>query len=234
MCAGYGLELRGPTSTTGERVGVLAFVPGRDDDQIELVRRWLDEQHGEAKITGRNARNLNPIIRRGETGTVAELAWWWLHVGGQPAKFTAFNSRSDRLLQSWREPFQHRALAPASWYVEKGVRFELPGGEPFGIAAITAPTAEEALTSYSIVTREAVADAARVHNRMPLVLPESLHDEWLDQARRGDASLVERAVRASEELSAALVAAGPVAGAPKRRAAASGNGREDDPQPTLF
>lgn len=209
MCAGYGLELRGPTSNAGERVGVLAFVPGRDDDQLELVRRWLDEQHGEARITGRNARNLNPLIRRREAAPEVALAWWWLHVGGEPAKFTAFNSRSDRLLQSWREPFQHRALAPASWYVEKGVRFELPGGEPFGIAAITAPTADESLTSYSIVTREAVSHAARVHNRMPLVLPEALHEEWLDPARRGDASLVERAIRASEEVSGALVAAGP-------------------------
>ncbi|GAA2830006.1 hypothetical protein GCM10010471_09570 [Leucobacter komagatae] len=211
-------------------MGVLAFVPGRDDDQLELVRRWLDEQHGEARITGRNARNLNPIIRRGEAGPEAELAWWWLHVGGQPAKFTAFNSRSDRLLQSWREPFQHRALAPASWYVEKGVRFELPGGEPFGIAAITAPTADESFTSYSIVTREAVSDAARVHDRMPLVLPESLHDEWLDPARRGDASLVERAIRASEEVSGALVAAGPVAG-PARGTSKTA---PPDAQPTLF
>ena len=247
MCAGYGLELRGPTSSSGDRIGRLAGSgvtfgqavlgagpggepagegPGVDATwmlECPAVREWLDSEHGTARITGRRARNLNPILRDGPSGREAELAWWWLHVGGAPARFSAFNSRADRLTRSWRDAFQHRALAPASWYVEAGVRFELPDGAPFALAAITAPVDAE-LTSYSIVTREAVAEVELVHDRMPLVLPPELYDEWLDPARTGDTELVARAVAASQELSAAFVAT---------RAAVRADISEP-PHPTLF
>ncbi|HIY66516.1 MAG TPA: SOS response-associated peptidase [Candidatus Agrococcus pullicola] len=166
----------------------------------------MREHGGRARITGRHARNLNPLIFAGERSRELRFAWWWLHVGGSPAKFSAFNSRSDALVAKWRTAFQRRAIAPAAWFDEKGARFAL-AGQAFGMAAITTSartSAGEALDTYSIVTREAVGAVAPVHNRMPLLVPRELHDAWLDPERVGDAELIGAVVSASDELSRAL------------------------------
>ncbi|MGP9624289.1 SOS response-associated peptidase family protein [Corynebacterium sp. AOP34-AQ2-28] len=158
--------------------------------------------------------NLNPLITADrEGGRQMNLAWWWIHVGNEPAKFSAFNARDDKLLSSrvWKTPFrEHRALAPATWYIEKGRRFALPSGEAFGIASITttAHRGDEQMLTYALVTRDAVADAASVHPRMPLVLPAELHDDWLDPELAGDGDLLAEALSASEELSRSMVIVG--------------------------
>ncbi len=239
MCAGYGLELSGPNSDRSDRAGRLGAIPPGDTAHGRaLLEAWIAERNGRARITGRNAHNLNPLIRVHDGERQLALGWWWLHVGGEPAKFSAFNSRSDRLVSSWHAPFQHRALLPANWYVEKGVRFALPEGEQFGMAAVTSPAAEN-LDSYSLVTRGALGGAAEVHDRMPLVLPRELHDEWLDPARAGDAELVRAVIVRSEEISRELRPIGPD-NAPNSALGSAPGGLAArslcpaDEQPTLF
>ncbi|MBC9954023.1 hypothetical protein ICM05_05095 [Leucobacter sp. cx-42] len=151
MCASTGLR------HGGSAIGIdgQPFVPLDGQAETLELAGWWESQQGNAKITGRNARNLNPIIlAAGDAGVAAagsaagtaagaaagpaafdrelRFAWWWIWKNSTgPVKFSAFNSRSDRLLQSWSSEFQHRAIIPASWYVEKGVRFEHPtGGAP--------------------------------------------------------------------------------------------------------
>lgn len=199
MCASYGLGGSLP----------LDLDPLSEPGNAALVNEWLAERSGNAKITGKNARNLNPVIRANAAGDrQVQLAWWWLWLDASgPVKFTAFNSRSDKLLQSWKRPFQHRALLPATWYVEKQGRFRLPSDEVFGIAALTSTVTLDdgsELISYSMVTREAVGEAAEVWGRMPLVLPRDMHDEWLDPQRPGDPSLVAEVQHASDEISREL------------------------------
>jgi len=196
-------------SEAGGGVRFRPIPPGEEPRHLETLRRWAEAQGGRARITGRIAQNTNPVIHELGGARVVELAWWWLHVGGAPAEYSAFNSRSDRLLHSWRDPFQRRAIIPASWYVEKGRRFALPGGEEFGIAAITTGAAS-GLLSYSMVTRSALGEAARTHDRMPLVLPRALHDEWLDPGRPGDESLVATVTAGSERIARELT---PIRGA---------------------
>ncbi|MBL5973300.1 MAG: DUF159 family protein [Candidatus Leucobacter sulfamidivorax] len=184
-----------------------AIPPLEEPGTRRRIEAWAAADRGRARITGRIARNLNPLIHAPRGERELAFGWWWLHVNGRPAEYSAFNSRDDRLLRSWHEPFQRRALLPASWYVEKGRVFGLPGGEPFAIAAITTSTPQDGggtLLSYSMVTRDAVGEAATAHPRMPLVLPAAIHDEWLDRARPGDAGLVARAVAASQALSAEM------------------------------
>lgn len=189
--------------------------PMHEPDSRRLLAEWAREQRGRARITGRRARNLNPIIHAGYGEPVVELAWWWLHVGAEPAPFSAFNSRDDTLLRKWREPFQRRAILPAHWYVEKGSTFALPGDELFGIAAIVTPVPTSQpgspLMSYSMVTRDAVGRAVEAHPRMPMLLPRDFHDAWLDPARPGDAALLDAALTASEQISAAVL---PIGGRP--------------------
>lgn len=211
MCASYGID--GAFGIAPRRAGGsgVRFVEIATEDRArsrEILSTWAQAQGGHARITGRHARNLNPLIHEGAGERRLDLGWWWLHVAGEPAPYSAFNARDDKLLTSWREPFQRRALLPATWYTEKGRDFGLDDGEMFGIAAIVTPVAQAPgdgpLYSYAMVTRAAVAEANAVHHRMPLVLPREMHDEWLAPARRGDESLVQRALEASEPLSRQL------------------------------
>ncbi|MGN0094858.1 MAG: SOS response-associated peptidase family protein [Corynebacterium sp.] len=200
MCASYGLD---PLSTYG-------LEPLDERETRNALERWIEQRGGNAKITGKKAVNLNPLITSDEDGRrELNLAWWWIHVGNEPAQFSAFNARDDKLLSSrvWKTPFrEHRALAPATWYVEKGKRFALPGGDAFGIASIMtlAHRDDEPMLTYALVTRDAVAQAATVHPRMPLVLPRELHDDWLDPTLPGDGELLAEALSASEELSRSM------------------------------
>ncbi len=205
MCASYGLG--GGPDNDHSWIDPMDTKEGR-----ATISRWMAERNGKAAITGRNARNLNPIIRADSSGNRSlDLAWWWIwRDGSGPVKYSAFNSRDDKLLRSWAGPFQHRAILPATWYVEKGVRFSLPEDELFGIAALTSTVTSsltgDTLVSYSMVTRDARGEAADTWDRMPLVLPRDMHDEWLDPERSGDAALVSEVQLASEQISEAMTA----------------------------
>ena len=207
MCASYGLG-------GGSGKPLPADLPPMSDPaNLTLLAEWADQRKGRAAITGKNALNLNPLIHAPEGERRIDLGWWWLwRDPSGPVKYSAFNSRDDKLLRSWKGPFQHRAILPATWYVEKKVRFSLPDDELFGIAALTSTVTLADGTqrlSYSMVTRDAVGEAADTWPRMPLVLPREMHDEWLDPARPGDESLVAEARLASEEISRDLAGSAP-------------------------
>ena len=72
----------------------------------------------------------------------------------------------------------------------------------FTLAAIThrfiAADGQE-LISYSLVTREALGAARATHPRMPLIVPQSMRDRWLDPNRPGDDDLADEALAASED-----------------------------------
>ncbi|UOQ58083.1 SOS response-associated peptidase [Leucobacter allii] len=213
MCASYGLD------GSGRRIPMPDDLPPMSEQgPQQLLAEWAAAWGGKANTsrTRKDGRtNLNPIIWQDADGERRlDLAWWWLHVGGQPAKYTAFNSRDDALMSKWRKPFQHRAILPANWYAEGGKIWRLPDGELFGMAAIMAPrtVGNETTISYSLVTRAGVGEAATVitsrgDSRMPLVLPRDMHDDWLDPERPGDAELVTQVQHGSDEISRALTAA---------------------------
>lgn len=196
MCARYGLDERARID------GRFPLEPLREEGNAARLARWLREQGATARITGARARNLNPIITAPEGERRLEFGWWWLHIDDRPAPFSAFNSRGERLNTTWRAAFQRRGLLPANWYIEKGVRFALPDRTLFTLAAIThrfiAADGQE-LISYSLVTREALGPARATHPRMPLIVPQSMRDRWLDPNRPGDDNLAEEALAASED-----------------------------------
>lgn len=202
MCASTGLRHGGFSIGVDGQV----FDPLDEREVAAEIAAWWDEQRGQMKITGRIARNLNPLIVSAGSSRALRFAWWWLWpTGDGPAKFSAFNARNDKLTgRAWSKPFQHRALIPASWYVEKGVRFEHQSGETFGIAAITSsviePDGTELLT-YAMVTREAAGEASDTWHRMPLALPPERHGEWLDPHRTGDAEFASEVTAWSEQIS---------------------------------
>ncbi len=219
MCATYGLGGGLPGETMPDGLDVLD-----EADRQVLLRDWMLKHSGQAKITGKNARNLNPVIRVDSGANTAvstserqlELGWWsiWLD-GSGPVRFTSFNARDDKLMRSWRRPFQQRGLLPATWYIEGKKRWALPDDQLFAIAAITSTVMDDATgeprLSYSMVTRSGVGEASSVisqrgDSRMPLVLPVEMHDEWLDPERPGDAKLMAEVQLASDEISRAMTA----------------------------
>lgn len=198
MCGSYGLGI-----AVSLPVGLS---PVSDPAELEQLEEWTRLYSGHAKITGARAKNLNPVISGNER--VLNFGWWSLpRPGGGPA----FNSRVESLLRFWKQPFQHRALLPASWYDEGKMRWTLPDESPFAIAAITSTVEHDGETylGYSMVTRASVGEATTVvskrgDSRMPLVLPAPAWDDWLDPERPGNAELVDQVVIASDEISRSM------------------------------
>lgn len=206
MCASYGLQVEAADIHYGFSV---------IDDRVSTtaLEGWLEEFRDEpAKPTGVHRRNLNPIVRErakeGERLRTVDLAWWKLWVRGEPAKFPAINARVESLVGSgaWSGPLKsRRGLVPATEYYEKGHRFALPD-EPKGLFAfaglwnVTKTPADQWMVSYTIVTQPAAPHIASIHDRMPLIVPRDLYDEWLDPTRVGDQELLDEAIAASRPL----------------------------------
>ena len=202
MCASYGLD---------PRIGdYKSLVQAGDEVAIESLREWAKKNANEVlRPTGKNLRNLNPIIR-GEREV--EFAWWGFLIGGEPSKFPSINTRSERLKEKPGNA-NNRALVPATSWLElqKPSRdwYSFGTGDVFAMAAVTQsgkPTGGDWLTCYSIVMQPAREDLVELHDRMPLLIPEDFYDDWLDPARQGDPGLIDAALAASQEIVARVTA----------------------------
>ncbi|GAA2913902.1 putative SOS response-associated peptidase YedK [Microbacterium keratanolyticum] len=176
MCASYGLD---PRYNDEEYRAAL------EANMLEGLRAWSRENAGEVLLpTGKNRRNLNPIIRGSDRW---ELGWWGYLVNGAPAGFASINTRSERLASA-RGALPERAIVPASYWreMQKPSRiwqhFALPGDEMLGLAAVTRPgrTADGLeVTCFSIVMEDARDRVREIHDRMPLLIPAGFAEEWL-------------------------------------------------------
>lgn len=209
MCASYGLEI------SAEQVGDLFNL---DERSVAGVAAWFDQFAADVvKPTGRIERKLNPIVRETDDGTAAELAWWGYLVGGEPAKFPSINTRSERLIDR-PSGANSRVLIPASEWFEfekpTKARWSFGTGAPFAMAGVAQrgrPTGGDPVTCYSIVMQPARDDLAHLHDRMPLLLPQSFFGDWLDPLTQGSPDLIEAALAAGREMTE-LVSARPAAG----------------------
>lgn len=179
MCASYGLD---PRFTDTE------LMTAADEALLEGLRSWAERNAGETlRPTGKNLRNLNPLLLPAHDGVVLESAWWGYLVGGEPAKFPSINTRSERL-QDKPGAARSRAIVPAtSWFeMQKPSRhwheYLIDDGSLFGMAAVTqrGRTSDGTeFTCYSIVMRPAPAHLAEVHDRVPVLIPAHFADDWL-------------------------------------------------------
>lgn len=205
MCASYGLD---PRFTDAE------LLAEADVDVLDGLRHWAQRNEGETlRPTGKNLRNLNPVVVDAEGETTLEPAWWGFLVNGEPAKFPSINTRSERL-QERPGSLKTRALVPATgWFeMKKPERvwheFGVGAGVLFGMAAITqrGRTADgEWFTCYSIVMRPAPAHLADIHDRMPVLIPTAFAHDWL--TAQGDRELIDEALLAAASLDDRVIAA---------------------------
>ncbi|MGY1552093.1 SOS response-associated peptidase family protein [Microbacterium sp. A588] len=201
MCASYGLD---PRFTDAE------LLAEADADILDGLRVWAERNAGETvRPTGKNLRNLNPLVVPRDGDAAWEASWWGYLVRGEPAKFPSINTRSERL-QERPGGLKGRGIVPmSSWFeMHKPDRiwqeFALDNDALFGVAAVTQPgrTADgEEFTCYSIVMRPAADHLSEVHDRMPVLIPTAFAHDWLhadggreiiDEALLAAASLDER------------------------------------------
>jgi putative SOS response-associated peptidase YedK len=152
-----------------------------------------------------------PILRLAGDASVLELAaarWgfiphWWKDA---KAPQSSINARSEEAATKpmWRDAYRRaRCLIPAEgWYewremerVDRGTgevkRYRQPyfmrrlDDAPFCFAGLMSwravSDADSIPLSCAILTRAAAGPAAEIHDRMPVVLPDRVHDAWLDR-----------------------------------------------------
>ncbi|GAB3601293.1 SOS response-associated peptidase family protein [Microbacterium tumbae] len=201
MCASYGLD---PRFTDAE---LLAEV---DAEVLEGLREWAARNAGETlRPTGRNLRNLNPLLVSRDGDAAREAAWWGYLVNGEPARFPSINTRSERLQEQAGGARMHAIVPATGWFeLQKPDRvwheFGLEEGTLFGMAAVARRARMSDggwITCYSVVMRPAPAHLVGLHDRMPVLIPATFAHEWLtsdagrdvvDEALSSAASLDER------------------------------------------
>ena len=158
--------------------------------------KLLAERFGVAPAPGTKRRyNVAPsqesaVVIAAPARRMSLLRWGLLPAWAKgPQAKPQINARAETLADKpfFRESFRwRRALVPADgWFewpkrgADKAPRlFRLKGGEPFAFAGLW-----EAGT-FALVTVEPNPLVARIHDRMPAVLPRGDESEWLDPMTR--------------------------------------------------
>ena len=165
---------------------------------VEEVQRSLLSQKfiraGNAVLTSGEMRptNVLPVIATGRSGKRAAFPMKW---GFQiPGRSLIVNARTETAAQkpTFRESWErHRCVIPASWYYEWEHLTGNAGQKKTGAKYMIQPRGsdmtwlcgiyrmEEGLPAFAVLTREPAGELGRIHDRMPLILPGNLVDEWI-------------------------------------------------------
>lgn len=154
-----------------------------------------------------------PIVRLSKGALKLDMAHWefipfWINDNGELVqareKYTTLDARGETLLSSRmfaKSARERRCLMLSSGFYEwrhyRGKTYPyfitLKGRDLFYIAAVWQPWTDresgEHMITFALVTTKANALMAKVHNkrkRMPVILTESLAQEWMDQSLEED------------------------------------------------
>ena len=179
------------------------------------VMRWglIPSWAKDAKVGGRmiNARSETLTERNAYRGPFkkrrciipADGFYEWVSVSGQKGKQPMHISRSDGepmafagLWERWRPPAETAASAETAATAASAETAGLGAGSPAN------PDGEPAkeVRSVSIITGQANERIAKVHDRMPVILPPAAWEEWLDPTQQDTGSLSRLLVPAPSEL----------------------------------
>ena len=154
-----------------------------------LVSRWQKTKkistYGEIRPT-----DVVPVIAPNRSGTRAVFPMKW----GYSGRSLLMNARSETaaVKPTFREDWQrHRCIVPASWYFEWEHFVDNNGKKRTGDKYMIQPKGsvmtwlcglyriEEGLPVFIILTREPPEEIRFIHDRMPLIMPEHLVNEWI-------------------------------------------------------
>lgn len=179
-------------------------------EQLEIFRE-LQPLYNIAPSYGPGVEQAFVVQNREGQRVLRQGRWWMIpHYWSKPLKTlpVAFNARAEDLEQKpfWRTAFhRYRCLVPATGWREfkpegkkkQPYHFRLER-QVLAFAGLwsrwTSPEGE-VVDSFAIVTTEPNAQAAPIHDRMPLVVAPDLYQSWLDPAADANAVLAEARAR---------------------------------------
>lgn len=191
MCGRYTL------STPGERLAEVFDVPER----LELEPRF--------NIAPTQTAPVIVAAEEKAKRTLRELRWGLIPFWAEEPSIgnRMINARAETVDEkpAYRDSFAaRRCLVPADGFYEwrRSGRHKQPhffsrgDGEPFAIAGIWARWSRgaEPIESYALITTEANATVAPIHDRMPVVLGEADWSLWLDHGTV-DVALLKKMLR---------------------------------------
>ena len=162
-----------------------------------------------------------PIVLHGPgTGQrrLVALRWGLIPFWAKDAKigYTAINAMAETVAttRAFRDAFKsRRCLVPADAFYEwkkigarikQPYRFAMADGTPFAFAGLWDFAGNEAMRRFTIITCQANALCAPIHNRMPVILDSIDHLAWLgevsasaDDSRFGGPAEVHATLRAA-------------------------------------
>ena len=159
-----------------------------------LRERFLRE-YAKPVITEGEVRptDIAPVIASNRNGerSAFPMKWGFTLPGSKNA---IVNARVESAAEKpiFKEAWQRRrCIIPASWYCE-WEHFTAPDGkkktgdkymiQPRGSHTVWLCglyTFENGLPVFAVITREPAGEVSRIHDRMPLILPEERIDEWI-------------------------------------------------------
>ncbi|WDL97894.1 SOS response-associated peptidase [Alicyclobacillus sp. ALC3] len=141
-------------------------------------------------------QDVAAIISDGQQRRIGRLRWGLIPVWSESDKttFATFNARADKLLANgmWKRLVpRKRCIIPADGFfewrkIDKQPFRMVPTGRPaFGFAGLydtwTSPDGAMKVGSCAIITCQPNLLMISIHDRMPVILREEVHDLWLDR-----------------------------------------------------
>jgi putative SOS response-associated peptidase YedK len=143
------------------------------------------------------------VILKEEKRVMVDLKWGLVPFWAKDPSIgnRMINARAETVREkpSYKNAIKkRRCLIPASGFYEwkkdgkakVPYYFRLKSGKPFGLAGLWETwkdTDGQMLKTFTIITTEPNELAARVHNRMPVIIPENGYATWLDIANPPEA-----------------------------------------------
>ena len=130
------------------------------------------------------------VVQPGTSGRELVPAVWGF-AGGDSG--LVINARSETAQKRFREPFERRrVVVPADGFYEwtgprdarRPIWFRPRGGGLLYLAGLAEPLPDGRL-SFVVLTTEAAGEVARVHDRMPVLLPRERVSAWLERPDPG-------------------------------------------------
>ncbi len=161
-----------------------------------LTKRFLRKMARPLLTSGEvRPTDLVPVIAPNQKGERAVFPMKWgfsLPKNSYPVVNARVETASEKPLfkEHWRK---HRCIVPASWYYE-WEHHTLPNGKTkAGRKYLIQPSGssvtylcglyrlEDDLPVFTILTREPGEELSRIHDRMPLILPGDMINDWISE-----------------------------------------------------
>ncbi|HHT16479.1 MAG TPA: SOS response-associated peptidase [Papillibacter sp.] len=157
------------------------------DDEEPTLQDIVEKLKGNAEVKTGEVFPTDRAAVMAPEGDFAVMRWGFPRFDGKGVIINARSETASVKPMFQRSLIEGRCLIPASWYFEWEKRgrekvkyaFAAPEEELLWMAGLSRRDGKTGERSFVILTRPAWEGIAFIHNRMPVILPAHLHDEWI-------------------------------------------------------